>query len=252
MSARLRRGNAPAYGIIFDFDGTLAAMSIDFDAMRSAVNTLLQSYGISPDELSTPFILERIDEACDKIRSAAPQRALRIRAEAFAILEKMEYAASLKSKLLPGVYSRLWALKGQGAVLAIATRNCKKALEQVLGKADAFFDVILTRENSHVYKPDKAAISPILGVFNLSSEKIFMIGDHPLDIHTARASGIIPIGVLTGTGEKHALQDAGAKRIYKQVIQALDAILRTFQQQARHTHHHTTRLFDSRAIHKFI
>jgi len=161
----------------------------------------------------------------------------------------MEYAASLKSRLIPGIYRRLWALKTQGAALAIATRNCKKALEQVLGKADTFFDIILTRENSHAYKPDKAAISPILETFNLSAEKIFMIGDHPLDIHTARASGLISIGVLTGTGEKHALQAAGANRIYKQVIQALDAILQAFQRQSRPT---TPHLFGNKTIRRFI
>jgi phosphoglycolate phosphatase len=234
MSAQLRRGKLPNCGIIFDFDGTLSVMSIDFNAMRSAINTLFQSYGVSPEELDTPFILERIDEACSKIKKTDSLLAAKVREEAFVILEKMESVASLKSRLLPGVYNRLWTLKAQGAALAIATRNCKKALKQVLGKADALFDIILTRENSHAYKPDKASISPILDVFNMSPENIFMIGDHPLDIQTAQASGIIPLGVLTGTGEKNALQEAGAICIYKQVIQALDTILYMFNRRPRY------------------
>jgi len=210
------------YGIIFDFDGTLAHLSIDFGAMRQAVNHLFLRYGISPDRLYRRYILERIDEAVERQRRIDPERAHRLHEEAFALLEGMERAAAEKSHLLPGVYRRLWKLHQAGAQLAIATRNCRQALEKVLGTARTFFDIILTRENSPAYKPEKAALRPILDRFRLPPTHLCMIGDHPIDILTAQRLSITPIGVLTGTGTRKALEEAGSGFLFKHVNQALD------------------------------
>jgi len=216
----------PKHGIVFDFDGTLARMSIDFDEMRRAINALFARHDIAPETLQRRFILERIDEVFDHIYSQNPTLAHQIKAEAFSLIEEMELAAAAHSHLLPGVYPRLWTLKKRGVRLAIATRNCEKAFRNVIGKAAVFFDVIITRENSLAYKPDKRSLEPILEEFSIPTEDIFMIGDHPMDILTARAASIVPIGVLTGTGEKQALVEAGALRVFKHVNQAIDALLR--------------------------
>jgi len=225
MSLPPRRVNIQAgYGIIFDFDGTLALMSIDFNKMRRGINTLFAKYGIQPESLNTRYILERIDEAFDKFKQKNPLLADRIRQEAFSLIEAMEMAASSRSHLLPGVYQRLWQLKKKGFLLAIATRNCEKALRKVIGKAWVFFDIILTRENSIVYKPQKTALDPILEHFPFPNERIFMIGDHPLDVSAAREASITPIAVLTGTGKKDELVMAGASMIFKHVNQAVDSL----------------------------
>lgn len=216
----------PEYGIIFDFDGTLAFMSIDFNKMRGAVNTLFVRYHIPPDSLSRGYILERIDEATERIRQRDPDLARAARQEALSLIESMEMEAASKSQILPGVYNRLWQLKKSGFLLAIATRNCKRALMKVTGKARIFFDIIMTRENCRTYKPEKTALYPILEQFSLPNERVFMIGDHPLDVHAARGVPITPICVLTGTGKKEELVKAGATLIFKHVNQAIDTILR--------------------------
>jgi len=203
-------------------------MSIDFDEMRRTVNALFTRQGISPDALKRCFILERIDEVFKKIHRKNPLLAEQVKSEAFALIEAMEMEAATQSHLLPGVYPRLWTLREREVRLAIATRNCEKALRKVIGKAATFFDVILTRENSLAYKPEKQALVPILKHFSLPPENIFMIGDHPMDILTARGAAIHPIGVLTGTGERQALLEAGALRIFKHVNQAIDVLLRSF------------------------
>ena len=200
-------------------------MSIDFDRMRAAVNAVFARHGLPPDTLTRRFILERIDEAFERTKEENPLLAEQIERDAFQVIEAMELDAASRSRLLPGVYPRLWALKKRGVALAIATRNCDKALKRVIGKAASFFDLILTRENSLAYKPEKRSLDPILETFSLPQSHIVMIGDHPLDILTARAAEIIPIGVLTGTGEKDALTSAGATRIFKHVNQAIDTLL---------------------------
>ncbi len=197
-------------------------MSIDFEKMRHAVDDLVRRHGVHPDRLHRWYILERIDEAVDQCRRSNPEHARQLHEEAFALLETMERLAAAKSCLLPGVYRRLWKLRQAGIHLAIATRNCQRALEEVLGTARCFFDIILTRENSQAYKPEKAALRPILDRFRLPLTHLCMIGDHPIDILTARRLSILPIGVLTGTGTRKALEEAGAPLLFKHVNQALD------------------------------
>ena len=227
MSTPSKRVNArPEYGIIFDFDGTLALMSIDFNKMREAINKLFSRYRIQPETLSRGYILERIDEAFERVSQADPDLARLVRQEALSLIETMELKAASKSQILPGVYPRLWHLKRRGFRLAIATRNGKRALMKVTGKARILFDIILTRENSQTYKPEKTALYPILKRFSLPKERIFMVGDHPMDVKTARCVPITPICVLTGTGKKEELVEAGASLIFKHVNHAIDALLR--------------------------
>ncbi len=200
-------------------------MSIEFGKMRQSIDSLFARYGISETSLRGQYVLERIDEAVKKMEEKSPALASQLDLEAYETLEEIEMAAALKSHLLPGVYRRLYHLRKSGIHLAIATRNCRKALEKVLGKAKIFFEVILTRENSHAFKPEGAALYPILNRFCLPNAHVFMIGDHPLDILTAHHAGIRSIAVMTGTGKKGDLIKAGATYIFKHVNQAIDALI---------------------------
>ena len=212
------------YGIIFDFDGTLARMFIDFDEMRRVVNGIFARHGVPPGSLERRFILERIDEAFERTVVKNPTLARKVREEAFAAIEEMEMMAAARSHLLPGVYRRLWSLWQRGVRMAIVTRNCEQALKRVIGKASLFFEIILTRENSLAYKPERRAIDPVLAAFALPAGNIFMVGDHPIDILTARAARLHPVAVLTGTGRKETLIEAGAAHLFKHVNQALDIL----------------------------
>ena len=220
-----RRERRRDYGLIFDFDGTLALMSIDFAKMRRKIDALFSRHGISPERLHHRYVLERIDEAMENLKGTVPDRAQRLHREAFDLLERIELAAAAKSHLLPGVYPRLWRLRREGFRLAIATRNCQKVLDKVLGSAKGFFDIILTRENSLAYKPEQAALRPILQHFALPVSRLCMIGDHPLDILTARRLSITPIAVMTGTGTRKDLLEAGTPFLFKHVNQAIDFLL---------------------------
>ncbi|MEN6360411.1 MAG: hypothetical protein ABFD59_10180, partial [Smithella sp.] len=49
--------------VIFDFDGTLAKLNIDFNQMRRVVGELVVRYGIDHQTLQNRFVLEIIREA---------------------------------------------------------------------------------------------------------------------------------------------------------------------------------------------
>jgi len=48
--------------MIFDFDGTLAVLTIDFGLMRRRVLEWMKSFGIGEDRIHEKYLLEIIDE----------------------------------------------------------------------------------------------------------------------------------------------------------------------------------------------
>jgi hypothetical protein len=60
--------------IIFDFDGTLAKLNIDFKLMRDAVLKLISSYGIERNYLQTDFVLEMINTAKEILSQEFPSK----------------------------------------------------------------------------------------------------------------------------------------------------------------------------------
>ena len=49
--------------IIFDFDGTLAVLNIDFSLMRERIFDLMRGYGIQDETIQEKYLLEITDEA---------------------------------------------------------------------------------------------------------------------------------------------------------------------------------------------
>ena len=54
-------------GVIFDYDGTLVHLNIDFEALRKAVERCLLGYGVDLERLKGLYILEMIDEGAGMI-----------------------------------------------------------------------------------------------------------------------------------------------------------------------------------------
>jgi hypothetical protein len=68
LPQRNGRGVMHTEAVIFDFDGTLVHLNIDFSVMRQGVEMFLGEYGIEPDGLKVLLILEMIDEATKLIQ----------------------------------------------------------------------------------------------------------------------------------------------------------------------------------------
>jgi len=76
--------------IIFDFDGTLAKLNIDFHRMHEAVGKLILSYSITRDELHTDFVLEMIDSAAAILNQRSPHISKKFFDEANSIMKKLK------------------------------------------------------------------------------------------------------------------------------------------------------------------
>jgi len=182
--------------ILFDFDGTLVDVSIDFDAMKrrvwqAAVATGLDLAGY--DRLYTLELIKRVFAALGG-DGAAPAEAFRRRAEDAVLDEELKAAA--RAEAFPGVPAFLQELRARGIKVVIVTRNCRAAVEQIIARADLYHDLLLTRDDVPRVKPDPEHLAIALRVLEIPSQAGLMVGDHPMDVQAGHAVGAWTIGIL--------------------------------------------------------
>lgn len=196
--------------VIFDFDGTLAKLNIDFQIMRNTIMELIMSHDITEDKLHTPFVLERIDEAFEILNGRSKQIAENFLNEANAIIEKMETDAAAQGALFDYTKTLLQTLRLTNISYGIITRNCVKAVKIVFPDILSYCPVVICRDDVNNVKPHPEHISLALGRLGSSPENTLMIGDNPIDIETGRKAGTKTCGVLTGRCQKNDFIEAGA------------------------------------------
>ena len=210
--------------IIFDFDGTLAKLNIDFHRMREAVGKLILSYGITRDELHTDFVLEMIDSAAAILNQRSPHISKKFFDEANSIIEKIEIEAAENGELFDRTKELLNALKSLKISCGIITRNCTKAVKIVFPDILSYCPVVVCRDAVNKVKPHPEHLNMALNKLGGSAKHTLMIGDHPLDIKTGRRAGTKTCGVLTGHFQKNDFIEAGADLVLPHAADILNII----------------------------
>jgi phosphoglycolate phosphatase len=100
---------------------------------------------------------------------------------------------------IPGALNLLKNLKKLGYQLAVLTSKKTELAEKVLEyiHIKKYFRVFLGEQKEFEPKPNPASVKYIISKCT-NVEKVFLIGDHPIDCLTAQNAGINFIGVLTG------------------------------------------------------
>lgn len=193
--------------VLFDFDGTLAELTIDFGEMRQRVQDLLADFGVPLSALSARYVLELVDEGAAHL-AANGGEGKRFHDRAHAAIEAVELTAASRGRLVAGAREALERLAEAGVPLAIVTRNCRRAVTALLDRENSAF--VLTRDDVTHVKPDPRHLDEALARLNCTGERALMVGDHPMDMTTAGALGMRAIGVLTGNSTAASLSEAGA------------------------------------------
>ncbi len=150
---------------IFDLDGTLIELNLDFDEIRRTVG------------VRDRYILEailRLDE--DERR------------EKLEILKDFEIRAASTAKLMPYAKEVLRLLDDLGLKKGIVTRNCRESVEIVINRFGLDVDFVITREDA---KP-KPSPEPILLALKLARSKpdtAVVVGDYEFDLIAGRKAG---------------------------------------------------------------
>lgn len=202
--------------VIFDFDGTLAVLNIDFNAMREQVFELMRCFGVEASSVTERYLLEIIDEAYPILWKKSPAEAMEFYQKAHQILHQVELKAAQRGRLIPGAKKTLRGLRQKGIKVGIITRNCEEAVRKVFPTVDEFCDVFISRNAVKRVKPHPDHLSSAMKALNVSGEEAVMVGDHAIDIQAGKKVGMKTIGVLTGRTKREEFKKAGADYVLRE------------------------------------
>jgi phosphoglycolate phosphatase len=199
--------------IIFDFDGTLAKLNIDFLMMRASVMKLLASYGVEVDGIRNLFVLEMIEAGKEILDKDQPAKGNEFSRKACDLIRDIEVEGARRGELIKGIREMLFELKARRVKIGIATRNCSEAVMEVFPDISSICHTVITRESTLSVKPHPEHLLTVLRNLGVNAGTSAMVGDHPMDIRVGKEAGTLTIGVLTGYSGAVALSEAGADLI---------------------------------------
>jgi phosphoglycolate phosphatase len=210
--------------VVFDFDGTLAKLNINFSKMRKDVIRLIESYGVPLDGLRNLFILEMVDAGKALVSQKHPGRESYFAEQAIELIETIEVDAAKGGELIDGTQNMLVDLKKRNVKTGVVTRNCQLAVLEVFPDIHDYCDAVITREMTRNVKPHPKHLLSVLESLDVNPEFAFMVGDHPMDIKIGKEVGAFTVGVLSGYSSSDDLLKAGADLIIAKAADIVDIL----------------------------
>jgi len=156
--------------VIFDMDGTLIELTLNFQAIRR--------------ELA----IEADDDILKAISKMAPER----RKWAENWLVETERRTAANARLMPGAVETLAAIRAANIKTALLTRNTRASMQTVIGKFALEFDISWSREDGPI-KPEPDSILKACAQLGAAPEQTACVGDFEYDIQAANAAGALSI-----------------------------------------------------------
>jgi len=209
--------------ILVDLDGTLVEFKIDYIGARREAIKILEGLGLFPNSLFSinDSVFKMSEKASDYLRKIGMEErvAEEIHATLMRVLDKYEMEAARNTAPLPEAAETLAKLKSIGPRLVLFTSNGEKAVNYVLTKfqLNHYFDLRLSRDAVPKAKPHPDHALTALSILGVKREEAVIVGDGHPDIQSARAAGIVSVGVLSGRAQRSDLEKAGADYIISSI-----------------------------------
>ena len=121
----MKTGKLSLKAILFDFDGTLARLNIDFTLMRRVVLELIGGYGVPQDGLADLFVLEMIEAGGKRLAETNPEDLPAYRNKAYSLIEAIEMDAARQGDLIEGIRPMLAELQRSLIGTGVVSRNSR-------------------------------------------------------------------------------------------------------------------------------
>ncbi|WP_428564258.1 MAG: HAD family hydrolase [Solidesulfovibrio sp. DCME] len=188
----------PLDAVVFDFDGTLAELVIDFSAMKDMVARFAAGHLAEVPPADGLPALEYAGRLAGRIAAISPEAVAAFTRDVAMGIREQEIAAAAEARLFPSTRAALTRLARAGVKVGVITRNCRAAVLAVFPDLTDYAGVLVARDDASRVKPDPRHLLGALRVLGARPERSLMVGDHPMDIATGRAAGARTAGVASG------------------------------------------------------
>jgi phosphoglycolate phosphatase len=184
--------------VIFDFDGTLADVPLDFALMKTKIAALGEVFlGERPTPGELPA-LEWLEELVRQTMELDEAEGKEFRTRGQLVITAMELDAARDGRLFEFTRPALTLLRERGVAPGIITRNISAAVRAVFPDVCELTRVFIPREDAARVKPHPDHLLRALDLVGAHPERSLMVGDHPMDVETGKNAGTLTAGVTSG------------------------------------------------------
>lgn len=212
--------------LIFDLDGTLLNTLED---IASSGNTVLARHGFPGHDLDDYryFVGEGSAMLVERMLPAGKRDDNSVKLYLGEYSEEYSRNWNMTTKPYDGVPEVLDGLKALGLKLAVLSNkqdeDTKKCVTEFL--PDGSFDIVMGYNGAIPHKPDPTGALQIADLLNVVPEQILYVGDTAIDMKTAVAAGMFPVGAVWGFRSSQELKDNGAQILIErpqEILRLLD------------------------------
>lgn len=214
-------GSPRIHAVLFDLDGTLLDTLED---LAASMNRVLAAHGWPARRLDEyrHFVGRGVEEL---VRSAVPP-ATQPAAMAGLVAEmSTEYRGgwARRTRPYPGIPELLDALSARGLKLAVLSNKLEEFTRCMVAHflSRWRFAAVVGASARFPKKPDPSAALAIAAQLGLRPEEFLYLGDTGIDVRTALAAGMHPVGVLWGFRDAQELRQAGARHLIARPLELL-------------------------------
>ncbi len=203
--------------VLFDIDGTL----IDLDAVIKGINKALKENGLEemPEEKIVDDIIGyRLAERLPDLLNIDKEKAKEVSKD------YTDYYLDhhKESDPYPGVKETLAELREKGFKIGlVTTKKRAEALSSIETYPEIIYDVLIGGDDVENVKPDPEPLEKACEKLGLNPKETLYVGDHVVDVETAKNAGCDCVAITTGVHGREKLEEAGAENIVDSVKEVL-------------------------------
>lgn len=211
---------------IFDLDGTLLDSLGD---LADSMNAVLRGSGLPehPRAAYKRFVGEGVQVLAQRALPPGQRDDETVARTVAAMLEEYQHRWDATSAPYPGVPELLDALTARGLQLAMLSNKpeafTRRIAERFFGRWP--FAAVRGARPDVPKKPDPTAARAIATQLDVAPDQILFVGDTAIDMRTATAARMFPVGVLWGFRGVEELRGAGARALIAEPAALLTDVL---------------------------
>ncbi len=201
-------------GVLFDLDGTLLDTIKD---IADSVNVALAQLGFPQHEVEAYKYFVGDGRKALAIRALPEDCRNTVDVDRLSASIEEEYSKrwAINTLAYPGIPDMLQSLADLGIKIAILSNKPQASTEEIVSRllSQWRFELVLGARSSIPMKPDPTSALQIARRLNIPPAEFLYLGDTDVDMKTASAAGMYPVGALWGFRTTDELLAGGARQL---------------------------------------